>query len=96
MQLMACILAALVSTLGGWCVVLYANHSSLQFWCGLLPTVNDEFLDGSGKTFQKGGWHLGDGSHIWGEACGLKVSRIYLTMGIKHVNPKRTAEEAKE
>src|SRR5690242_1867994 len=65
-QLMPCTLAALVSTVAGWCVVLYANHGSLYFRCGLLPTANDEYLDGSHRTFQQCTWHLGNSTRTWG------------------------------
>ena len=93
---MACTLAALVSTVAGWCVVLYANHGSLYFRCGLLPTANDEYLDGSHRTFQQCTWHLGNSTRTWGATYGFKVCRGYVSMEVKHVNPKRTAEEEGE
>jgi len=77
-------------------VALYANHGSIGFWCGMSATASDEYLDGSNRMFQQGGWHLGNGTRTWGETYGLKVGRFYLTMGVTHTNPSITADEANE
>jgi hypothetical protein len=90
LQLMACALAAVVATVAGWCLLLYANHGSIRFRCGLLPTANDSYLHWSGQT----GGHLGDGTHVWWDTYGVNVNRVYLTLHVTHVDPKRTAEEA--
>jgi hypothetical protein len=79
-----------------WCGMLYHNHGSLGVRCGLLATSGDQFLDGSRRVFQKCSWHLGDGTRTWGETYGVKVSRLYLTVEVKHTNPRVTPAEAKE
>src|SRR6478752_7796167 len=77
-----------------WGVMLSPrDHISISFGTGIL-TKPDDYLDGSNHVFQKGGFHLGNGTHVWGETYGMKVDRFYVTMGVLHTNPKVTAEEA--
>jgi hypothetical protein len=96
LQVMVCALAVAVMGVLGWGVSLYANHGSIGFWWGMSGTANDVYLDGSNRMFQKGGWHLGNGTRTWGETYGLKAGRFYLTMGVTHTNPSITPDEANE
>ncbi len=79
-----------------WCAVLYHNHGSLGFRCGLLASVSDPYLDGSRKPFQTCSWHLGNGTRTWGNTYGLKVHRLYFSLEIRHTNPHITPDEARE
>jgi len=79
-----------------WCSVLYPNHSSLGIRCGLLATANDPYLDGSRKPFQKCSWHIGNATRTWGETYGLKLRRLYVSLEVRHCNPRITPDEARE
>ena len=96
LQFMLWALAVAATGVMVWCVHLYANHGSVSFRCGLLGTTNDPYLDGSGRIFQRGTWHHGIGTRTWGETYGIKVCRIYVSMGVKHVNLRLTPREAGE
>lgn len=76
-------------------VLLDSNHCSLAFRCGLLPR-NDSYLDGTGRVFQKCTWHLGNATRTWGETYGIKVFRLYFSLGVKHTNPQVTLKDAHE
>jgi hypothetical protein len=78
------------------CVPDSANHASISFGCGILATANDLYLDGSHNCFQQGSYHLGKGTRTWGEVYGIKVWRVYLSLGVKHTDPSVTPEEAEE
>jgi hypothetical protein len=93
---LACLLALAIAGAAVWCSLLYGNHGSLGFRCGLLAAGNDPYLDGSGKVFQKCSSHLGNGTHTWGETYGFKVRRLYVSMEIGHTNPRVTPREARE
>ena len=84
---LACLLALAIAAVAVWCSLLYINHGSFGFRCGLLDAANEPYLDGSGKAFQKGSWHLGNGTHIRGETYGFKVHRLYVSMEVGHTNP---------
>ena len=77
-------------------VVLRATYTSLGLNCGLLPTENDSFLDGSGEALQKCSWHLGNGRRTWGETYGVKVKRAYVSLQVMHRNPDVSESEARE
>ncbi len=77
-------------------VLLSASYSSLHPRCGLLPSRQDPFLDNSGRCFQKVSWHLGNARRTWGETYGFKLGRVYVTLGVKHINPRVTFKEADE
>jgi hypothetical protein len=76
--------------------VLRGTHTSFGFHCGLLPTANDLFLDGSGEALQKCSWHLGNGRRTWGETYGVKVKRAYVSLQVMHRNPDVSESEARE
>ena len=79
-----------------WCALLYHSHGSLRFRGGLLASTSDPYLDGSRKLFQKCSWHLGHGTRTWGNTYGVKVNRLYLSMEVRHTNPRISADEARE
>ncbi len=93
---MVCVSAAAVLAAAVRVVALYANHGSLAFQLGRLPTANDQYLDGTGRVFQTGSWHLGNATRTWGETYGVKIGRCYVTMEVTHINPLVTAREARE
>jgi hypothetical protein len=93
---MVCALAVAITGMALCCSQLYAKHGSVAFRCGILATANDQYLDNSGRMFQECSWHLGIGTRTWGETYGLKVRRVYVTMEIKHINPRLTPSEARE
>lgn len=37
-----------------------------------------------------------DGTRTWGDTCGIKIHRTYLSVQVTHVNPRRTVKEARE
>jgi hypothetical protein len=76
--------------------VLRGTHTRFGFHCGLLPTANDSFLDGSGEAVQKCTWHLGNGRRTWGETYGVKIKRAYVTLQVMHRNPDVSESEARE
>jgi len=76
--------------------VLHGTHTSLSVHCGLLPTENDSFLDGSGQPVQKCTWHLGNARRTWGETYGVKVKRVYVSLQVRHTNPDVSESEARE
>jgi hypothetical protein len=96
LESMLCALAVAVTGMAVWCVQPCANRSSVRFRCGLLGRVNNPYLDGSDRTFQRCTWHLGIGTRTWGETYGVKVRRIYVSMEVKHVNLRLTPKEARE
>ena len=71
-------------------------HNSISFMGGFLPASHDQYLDGSGRVFQKGTWHLGNATRTWGETCGIKIGRGYVGLQVTHVNPNQTPEAANE
>jgi hypothetical protein len=75
---------------------VYPKYGSICLRCGILPNSKDDYLDGSRRLFQRCGWHLGDGTYMWGTTYGIKVDRAYLSMQVTHIDPRRTAEEAKD
>lgn len=89
-------LAVAVAVMGACCVVLFGNDGPLHLWEGILAHASDQYLDGSGRAFQKGSWHLGNGTRTWGETYGFKVGRFYMSMSVKHVNTTVTPTEARE
>jgi len=93
---LACLLALVIAGVAVWRSLHYGDHGSFGFRCGLLAAANDPYLDGSGKVFQKGSWHLGNGTRTWGETYGLKVHRLYVSMKVGHTNPRITPREARE
>jgi hypothetical protein len=94
----ACRVAGFLKIANRFLTVLWdaSDHSSVIFRCGLLGRANDPYLDGSGRTFQRCTWHLGVGTRTWGETYGFKVRRVYVSMQVKHINPRLTAREARE
>jgi hypothetical protein len=94
-RILVAALAVLVTAAAVWVGVLYANHGSLSFHRGTLAT-NDQFLDGSGKMFQRGTWHLGNGTRTWGETYGVNIFRAYVTVQVTHRNPQVTPQQARE
>ena len=96
LKLAACGLAAAALAVAVLVVALYANHGSLAFQWGRLPTSNDPYLDGTGRVFQTGSWHLGNATRTRGETYGVKIGRCYVTLGVTHINPLVTAREAHE
>lgn len=89
-------LAVAVTGMGVWCVQLYAHHGSVSFRYVLLGTGNEQYLDGSGRTFQRCAWHLGVGTRTWGETYGVKVVRACVSVEVTHLNPRLTPREARE
>src|ERR1051325_2392543 len=75
---------------------LRGTQTSLGFNCGLLPTANDSFVDGSCEALQKCSWHLGNGRRTWGETYGVKVKRAYVSLQVMHRNPDVSESEARE
>ena len=69
---------------------------SLSIWGGTLPSAKSDYLDGTGHMFQRGGWHLGNALRTRGETYGIKMHRFYLTVCVKHVDPRVSPEEANE
>jgi hypothetical protein len=70
------------------------NDGPLHLWGGLLAKTSDQYLDGSGRAFQQG--YLGNGTRAWGETYGVKVGRFYMSLSVKHVNPRVTPKQAAE
>lgn len=93
---MGCLLAVAPSWALISCSVFYHNHGSLGIRCGLLAITSDPCLDGSRKLFQKCSWHLGNATRTWGETYGLKLRRLYLSLEVRHTNPRITPDEATE
>ena len=93
---MGCLLAVALSWALISCSVLYRSHGSLGIRCGLLATASDPYLDGSHKLFQECSWHIGNATRIWGETYGLKLRRLYLSLEVRHTNPRITPDEARE
>lgn len=93
---MASALAVAVTVMVVFCVPLHANHGSISFRCGMLATPNDPYLDNSNRLFQQCSWHLGIGTRTWGETYGIKMRRVYVSMGVRHTNPSITPSEAGE
>jgi len=91
-----CSLAVALSWSLIWCSLLYHNHGCLGFRCGLLATASDPYLDGFRKPYQKCSWHLGNGTRTWGETYGLEFYRLYISMEVRHTNPRITPDEARE
>jgi hypothetical protein len=71
-------------------------NGSLSLWYGVLPSPKDQYLDGSGRMFQKGSWHLGNATRTWGETYGIKFDRFYLTLSVKHINSSVSEKDAHE
>jgi len=94
--ILACLLAVAMSGTLIWCGVLYHDHGCLGFRGGLLATYSDPYLDGSGKPFQRCSWHLGNGTRTWGETYGVKLGRLFLSMEVRHTNPRIIPDEAGE
>ena len=89
-------LAMAIAVMGACFVVLFGNDSPLHLWGGLLAKTSDQYLDGSGRAFQKASWHLGNGTRTWGETYGVKVGHFYMSLSVKHVNPSLTPKQAGE
>ena len=79
-----------------WVFALYTRQGSIFFHFGMLPTSKDEFLDGSGRTFQQGSWHFGNALRTWGETYDAKFGPGYLTLEVTHIASRYTKAEAKE
>ena len=77
-------------------LALVNSNTSLYLQGGVLSTATDDYLDGSGHVFQRGSWHLGNALRTRGETYGIKLNRYYLTLGVKHVNPRVSPKEANE
>jgi hypothetical protein len=77
-----------------FCVPLYANHGSISFRCGTLATASEPYLDNSNRFFQRCSWHLGIGTRTWGETCGIKVRRAYVSVYVTPTNPRLSPSEA--
>ena len=96
LRVLVCAVAVGLTGAAVSCLLLYANHGSVSVRCGLLATATDLYLDGSGRTFQKCSWHLGIGTRTWGETYGFKVRRVYVSLGVRHINPRLSPGEARE
>lgn len=89
-------LGALLLCVSVWVATVYSRHGRLRFDCGILPSANDPFLDGSGAVLQRTSWHLGDGTRTSGDTFGVKIRSCFLSLQITRVNPRRSAKEAGE
>jgi len=87
---------AVTVTLMLCCVPLAASQGSISFQFGMLATPTAPYLDGSNRWFQQGRWHLGKGTRTWGETYGIKVWRIYASVGVQHTDASITPSEAEE
>jgi hypothetical protein len=96
LQLMACALALAVAGLLGWGLLPHANHGSIDFRWGMLATGNGQDPDGSNRWFRQDSYHLGKGTRTRGEVYRIKVGRVYVSMGVEHINPNVTPSEAEE
>jgi hypothetical protein len=96
LQLGISALAVAVAVVLAWGVRVYANHGSVSFRCGMLATANEQYLDDSNALFQRCSWHLGKGTRTWGETYGIKVWRVYVSLGVQHIDPSITPSEAEE
>jgi hypothetical protein len=96
LQLMGGALALAVAGLVGWAGWLHANHGSIDFQWGRLATANGQDVDGSNRWFRQDSYHLGKGTRTRGEVYRIKVGRVYVSLGVEHINPNVTPSEAEE
>ena len=47
----------------------------------------ETYLDGTRHVFQRGSWHMGDGTRLYGFTYGVKIGRFYFTYGTIHGDP---------
>ncbi len=75
--------------------VPWFRNNSLGFRSGWLAP-GDSYLDNSGRIFQKGSYHLGNGLRTTGRTFGVKLGHWYLTLWLTRVNSTVSQIEAKE